>query len=461
MLFKRSFLAAAVAALFAPPVYAVSDAELAALKEEVRQMRAAYEARIVELEGRIQAAERKAASAEDKAGKAEERTAQARPEPASASRFNPDVSLILQGRYAHLEDRAHRHISGFLESGGGHEHGETKRGFSIDHTELVLSASIDPYFRGYATFAINDGEIGTEEAWFQTTALGRGLSLKGGRYRSGIGYLNEQHPHAWDFVDNPLIYKGTFGEALTLDGVQAKWVAPVPLYLELGAEAARGLGEFNGNGIGAYTLFAHLGDDVGASNSWRLGASYGRLKTENRENDIGQISGGHAETAFTGRTRFAGADFVWKWAPDGNPKERNFKFQTEYYKRWEKGDLQCFDPDPAAVNSCDGDPAGLLDTAQSGWYAQGVYQFMPRWRVGYRYDRISLGNIDYGALNANLRRPRGFTPERNSVMFDYSPSEFSRIRLQYSRDESSLLGAENQWFVQYIHSLGAHGAHKF
>jgi len=447
-----------LALLLAAPLPVLANPEIEKLRGEFEQklkaLQDSYETRLKEMEGRMSKTESQAQAAQTSADAA----ARA---PATASSFNPEVSLILQGQYAHLEDRDHRHISGFLESGGGHGHGAMPRGFSINHTELVMSASIDPYFRGYAAFALEDDAVAVEEAWFQTTALGHGLGVKGGRFRSDIGYLNTQHPHAWDFVDNPLIYKGLFGEALTLDGVQAKWVAPTDLFLEFGAEAARGLAEYNDNGIGAYTIFSHLGGDVGASHSWRAGLSAGRLSTHNRENDIGQRSGGHAETAFSGRTRFAGADFVWKWAPNGNPKERNFKFQSEYYKRWEKGALQCFDPNDTAVDSCDSDPTGALDTAQSGWYAQGIYQFMPRWRAGARYDRISLGSIDYGDLNASLRRPRGFTPERTSLMLDYSPSEFSRLRLQVSRDESSLKGPENQYFLQYIHSLGSHGAHKF
>jgi hypothetical protein len=47
-------------------------------------------------------------------------------------------------------------------------------------------------------------------------------------------------------------------------------------------------------------------------------------------------------------------------------------------------------------------------------------------------------------------------------MIDFSNSEFSRIRLQYNRDESR--GSDepdNQVLVQYIYSMGAHPAHQF
>ncbi|MDO9468019.1 MAG: TonB-dependent receptor, partial [Thiobacillus sp.] len=84
----------------------------------------------------------------------------------------------------------------------------------------------------------------------------------------------------------------------------------------------------------------------------------------------------------------------------------------------------------------------------------------PRWRTGYRYDRLDSGSVDFGLNNANLPMT-SHKPTRHSLMLDYSPSEFSRLRLQHSKDQSMESQNENQWFVQYIHSLGSHGAHKF
>jgi outer membrane receptor protein involved in Fe transport len=85
---------------------------------------------------------------------------------------------------------------------------------------------------------------------------------------------------------------------------------------------------------------------------------------------------------------------------------------------------------------------------------------MPRWRTGYRYDRLDPGSVDFGA-NSEFLSTSDHKPTRHSLMLDYSPSEFSRLRLQYSKDKSMEGLSENQWFVQYIHSLGAHGAHSF
>jgi hypothetical protein len=53
------------------------------------------------------------------------------------------------------------------------------------------------------------------------------------------------------------------------------------------------------------------------------------------------------------------------------------------------------------------------------------------------------------------------SPSRNTVMIDWSPSEFSRLRVQYAADKSRIGVTDNQIIVQYILSLGAHGAHRF
>ena len=102
------------------------------------------------------------------------------------------------------------------------------------------------------------------------------------------------------------------------------------------------------------------------------------------------------------------------------------------------------------------------DGEQMGWYAQVVYQFMPRWRVGYRYDRLKADNTgsDATVLGEAGLDNEGLRPERSTIMLDYSHSEYSRIRLQYSKDDS-YEDSDNLFFVQYIVTLGAHGAHRF
>jgi len=77
-----------------------------------------------------------------------------------------------------------------------------------------------------------------------------------------------------------------------------------------------------------------------------------------------------------------------------------------------------------------------------------------------RYDRLSQGTPEYGS-NAAFVATDPFSPQRATVMLDWTPSEFSRIRLQYAQNKERPGFTDNQFFVQYILTLGAHGAHKF
>lgn len=447
---RPALLAAALAAAF--PAHA--DADLDALRTEIRDMKAAYEARIRALEARLQQAETRTETA----------AAQPQPSPETQTRsgFNPELSLILQGRYAHLEDRGERGISGFLTADS---HGDGGHGFSVDGSELELSASVDPYFRGYLNAVLADGEVEVEEAWAQTTGLGNGFTIKGGRFKSGIGYQNEQHAHAWDFATNNLVYEALFGEGYAQDGVQLKWLAPTDTFLEFGAELGAG-GAFpstnnNSNGASSLALFGHVGGDVGVSNSWRAGLSWLRVKPRGRAFEGHDVNGIETEGDFSGKSRTWLADFVWKWAPNGNPTQRNFKFAAEYFQRKESGTLFCDTAEPGSL--CTGGFAAPFTADQSGFYAQAVYQFMPRWRAGYRYDRLFRGDVLFDGADAGdaFESLVDYDPKRHSLMVDYSPSEFSRLRLQYTRDQAMEGADENQFYVQYIYSLGSHGAHKF
>lgn len=376
---------------------------------------------------------------------------------ASPTAFNPAVSLILSGTYTNLsQDPANFHITGFPVPEGT-DIGPGQRGFSLAESELAFSANIDPYFYGLLTFSIHpDDTTSTEEAFIQTIALSNGFTVRGGRFFSNIGYLNSQHAHTWDFVDAPLAYQAFLGTQFGDDGVQLRWLAPTDLFIELGAEVGRGRAfpgtDRDKNGAGAGTVFGHVGGDVGTSHSWRAGLSLLETSPQDRVFPDTDIGGNPVTNAFTGDTRLWIADFVWKYAPNGDATRTNFKLQAEYLRRRENGSLT-FDVDGANT-------AAPFESRQSGWYVQGVYQFMPYWRVGLRTERLDRGRIDFSANAANLASS-DFDPSKNTVMVDYSPSEFSRIRLQYARDDSRQGATDNQWWLQYQMSLGAHGAHQF
>jgi hypothetical protein len=375
---------------------------------------------------------------------------------AADSAFNPAFSLILSGTYGNLQRAPAIPATGFaMNPNPGHE-----QGFNLGESEMGISANIDPQFRGVATLALDPaGGISVENAFVQTTSLGDGLNLKFGRFFSGLGYLNEHHAHAWDFTDQPLVYAVLWENQLGEDGVQLKWVVPTEMFFEIGGEAGKGRGfpgtDRSKNGSGAGVLFAHLGDDIGVEQSWRAGASLHRTRRVAAEStDVPDLAGNAVTNLFSGDSQTVGLDLIWKYAPNGNFRERYLKVQAEYFRRKENGELTY---DTVLANVTDS-----YSVTQKGWYVQGVYQFMPRWRSGLRYDKLDPGIAQVGALNAgNVIADYGYQPRRTTLMLDYSPSEFSRLRVQFAHDQSRRGLTDNQVFVQYIMSMGAHGAHSY
>jgi hypothetical protein len=451
-------LAACVAALLPAVGQAATDPEVEALRAEIAALKAEYAARVSDLEARINQLEQVPPAA----------AAELPPAPApvptqSASAFNPAISVILTGNYAHLsQDPADYAIAGFMTPEEGVGPGD--RSFNLGESEITLSASIDPYFMGSLTAAItSENEIEVEEAYFRTLALPAGLSIKGGQFFSGFGYLNEIHAHAWDFVDQPLVYQAFFGGQMAQVGVQAKWLAPTDFFLEFGAET--GNGEFfpgtrlERNGANGATLYAHVGGDIGDAIAWRAGLSWVDLDAEERSFEQMNAAGEEVLNAFTGSSETWVVDATLKWTAQGDPRRRYLKLQGEYMSRTEDGDLSYSALGPTLD--------GSYRSRQSGWYVQGVYQFLPRWRFGARYDSLDSGTPRYALIQSGalgwddvpLLAPA--TPSRTTLMVDWNLSEFSRLRTQYAWDDASPGPTDEQLFFQYIYALGAHGAHKF
>jgi hypothetical protein len=435
----------AVAVLLGNPLNALaaSNTDLQSIREQIQQLKQSN----LQLEQRLQQAEKDAAQAQTRSSAA----------PSSANSFNPAVAMILSGTYEQLKQDPAIPVTGFAMN--ANNTGYT-RGFSLQESELSISANIDPQFSGVGTFSLAPaGGISVENGFVQTSALGNGLNLKFGRFFSGLGYLNEQHSHVWDFADQPLVYRVLWDNQYADDGLQLKWLAPTDMFVEVGGELGRGLGfpgtdRQNKNGAGAGVLFAHFGDDIGIEQSWRAGVSLQETRpVDARSNAVDTLGMpiNNLTNSFTGDSRTAGLDFVWKYSPNGNIRERYLKVQSEYFQRKENGVLT-----DSLANS------GSYAVTQSGWYLQSVYQFMPAWRTGLRYDRLDPGTASVGATTPpNVISNYEFKPSRLTWMADYNPSEFSRIRLQLARDNSRQGLPDNQLFVQYIMSLGAHGAHQY
>lgn len=357
---------------------------------------------------------------------------------ANGNAFNPAISIILNGQYAHHSLNPDSYVrAGFPLAG---EAGPGAQGISLGESEIALSANIDEKFYGQLTLAVEseDGEdgLGIEEAYIDTTALPAGFTLRAGRFFSNIGYLNNHHAHTDKFSDRPLAYQAFLGGQYGDDGVQLRWVAPTELFVEVGGEVLRGQNFPSGgaghSGVGVTTLFAHVGGDLGVETSWLAGLSMLRSKTEG------------SDDGFTGDNRLYIADVTWKWALQGNTKDGGIQVRGEYFLDDRDGQyIDAVDPwlDQPWIGK------------RRGAYVEGVYRINRNWETGYRYDRLWAG--DSGPYASD------YDPFRHSAMLTWRNSEFSLLRLQLSRDNPNPVDTDTALTLQYQTALGAHGAHKF
>ncbi len=429
----KKIIAASLCLAAITPAWAENTAEL---KQQIEQLKKDNAAQIQALESRIEAAENSAVSQPATSTTAKQNS------------FNPAISLILNGSYSSYSQNPDDYtLPGFAL---GTEAGLEKEGFSLGESEITLAANTDQHWRGQMTLSLADdsGETSTEveEAYIETLGLDNGLTVRAGRFFSGVGYLNGKHAHAWNFNDAPLLYRGLFGNQIKQDGLRLNWALPTDQYIELGLEAGNGqsfpAGGSHG-GLGDWAAFMKTGGDIGDSASWQLGLSHYQA-----DNIDGRVATTHS---FSGDSKMNGLDVVYKWSPNGNDTEQSLVLLSEYFQRDENGTV-----------TATGIGSSSIDANQKGWYAEGIYKFKPHWRTGLRYDRLTSNNT--GDNTATLQQvgllDEGHDPHRSSAMLEWIPSEFSRIRLQLNHDNSTR-DSDNQVILQYTQALGSHGAHQF
>lgn len=383
---------------------------------------------------------------------------------------NPTVSAILDGYYQ-SENRLMA---------------ERAEGFGLGETELAFSASIDDMFYGKLTtvFESHDGEseVNVEEAFIQTMALPNGFTVRAGRFLSDIGYLNNQHLHTDSFTSRPSAYRAFLGGHYYDDGLRVSYIAPTDLYWTMGVEAFAGdslraadeHGEREFDSTGVYTAFTKLGGDIGSESSWQLGFSYlrnenGQLTPEDHdeeehhegehaEDGHSEDEHGHSHSAsYTGKNTYV-ADFVFKWAPNGNYKYQHLTLSAEYFR---VGDFMVpelhEDHEEEEHHEEEGHSDESSKDYHEAWYVSGVYQFSPNWSAGLRY----------GELDSQLQHEEHFDQQElkeTELSLAWHNSHFSTVRLEFSHQSNvGFENAQNDNVVtlQYVMALGAHGAHQF
>ncbi len=438
---------------------AQESSEISILRDALAKMRAQYEGEIARLEERINSLEaRQTVAPQDTASlgpstvSAAQSTAPAEilgGRPTRGNAFNPSIGVVFNGRFsAFKQDPESFSLPGFPLGG---ETGPGAEGLALDETEFGFSANADDLFFASVTAALDAGEQGVEvdleEAYIQTLSLPYGATLKAGRFFPALGYLNENHDHTDDFVDRPLPYQAFLADQYNDEGVQLSVILPTELYIQTGGGVFRGAdfpagGSPNG-GVGAYSAFLRLGGDIGFSNNWRAGVSYLHSDAEGR---VSGEEGAPIEEllSFDGNSDLLIADFKYQWSPEGNVRQRYVTLQGEYFRRYDDG---LFNDIPVSA-------------VDDGFYLQGVYKFAPKYRTGYRFALLDPDGGLPAALAGTALDAMGRKTRSHSVMFDWSNSEYSALRTQFTHEKRGLL-TDNRFYIQYILSIGAHGAHNF
>jgi hypothetical protein len=381
-----------------------------------------------------------------------------------------DTSFVARNKndqeFKHLEipELYHRH------EGNGHGHGalNEKRGFNLNYAELYLYAPVDPYFDLYATIPFSEDGAEVEEAYAVTRGLPFGFQFKVGKFRSSFGRLNAQHPHAWDFANQPLVYKVFLGDdGLVEKGVQLNWLAPTPFYLLFGVEVLQGENEqsFGTEGFKVNTKKDGSGTNITIGDTKKPNLYLGFVKTSFDVGNLSVLTGlsfatghsrvyhreGNHEHAFAGKTKLYGFDLTAKYVIGSH---RDISFQGEYIYRDQKGTKYEYDN------------AGDLETEelkkkQGGFYTQLVFKFDRRWRAGVQYNLINKNDVKKNGENLNLPNhlPAYY------AMLEYNPTEFSRIRFQVGQNRAFFHDGSrktvNEFILQFNFAIGAHGAHPF
>jgi len=415
--------------------------EIAALKETLR----AAEARLAELEARLAELE----------SRPEAPPAVVAAAPTTAGGGLKLLDLSFGSTFTAAASDAAEEELRRLEFGG---HDPKNRGFTVQNLEMTLSGVVDPYLRADANLVFQidpEGEstMEVEEAYLTTLALPGGLQVKAGTFFSPFGRINPQHPHQWDFVDQPVISGRLLGgDGLRGPGAQLSWLLPTPFF----AEAVFGVQ--NSNGETAFSFRNAPGEEL-----------YGRViqersvRSPSDMNLLGRFSSsfdltpeltlvpgvsyvrGPNGTGPDARTSILGLDFYAKWKPLSNDHGWPFlALQGEWMDRRY---------DAAEQDLESGGVIPFERLADRGGYLQAAWGFKRRWVAGLRYD---WANGDDPADPLRDSRRRWAT---NVTLY---PSEYSKFRLQYNRDDPQHLDEQiSSLLFQFEFLYGAHGGHKF
>lgn len=371
--------------------------------------------------------------------------------------------------------------------GGAHD--PRRRGFTLQQGELSLAGAVDPYVGAEAHAIFTTSGVELEEAFFVTQALPYHLQLEGGYFFTEFGSINPLHPHAWDWIDQPVIVSRLLGgEGLRAPGFRLAWLMPVPWFSELhfgmqNADEGELTLSFNGGGVGgrpAVDRETRSLEDLLYLARWN--GSWDLTDQLTAVLGFSALYGPNA-TGDDGQTWIYGSDLRVRWRPaDSFMGWPYVTWQTEVMKRdytadWflagttdgadggghDHGHTHGSEPEEDEDEFPNDLPGAILRDV--GFYTQILYGFRWGWESGLRFEYAggSRPSVSDGVLVS--RQTDAFRDDRFrlSPLLTWRPTEFSRFRLQYNYDHARHLSgnqAHSFWLGAEV-LYGAHAAHRF
>lgn len=361
-------------------------------------------------------------------------------------------------------------------------HDPRKRGFTLRGAEFSMQGAVDPYVDGemHLVSVIDPFEGATlvelEEAFMSTRSLPGGFQLKAGQFLTEFGAINPTHPHAWAWLDQPIINTRVFGpDGLGGPGVRLSWQAPTEHLSRLYLTMQNANGEMMASYLASEEFFLEQGVG-GRPFVYRDVRSLMDLTyTARWENSwasdckdltwiLGQsVAFGPNATGLQGNTQIYGLDLTRKWSPNKDPHGWPFSVWTSEFiarRYWADSYLG---PDPADPNADLALPSERL--SDWGFYTQYFYGFRPKWAAGLRYEYVSGSGYSldqqFQPISRNLD-PYRDNRHRLSPLLSWYPTEFSRFNFQYNYDHAAHLASKDahSFWIGAEFMLGSHPAHK-
>ena len=315
----------------------------------------------------------------------------------------------------------------------------------VREVELAVQAAVDPSFRADVFLGFSDAEgVHIEQAFMTATSLP--IEVRLGRFLTPFGKQNTTHRHDLHTVDHALVTQRFLGEeGLKTTGLYlGHSFAPFGFFQEVIVTAGDRLGEAPEDLVTEESTNKDL-DGLAYSarlrNYWDLSEASnleisGSFLTGRMERELIGFPTGNANALALRQTTF-GADVTFRWRPPAQGLYKSFILQGEFMAQ------QNEDYNLASV------PAPIDLDDMSGFYVFGRYQISRRGYLGARFD--SVDDIEFDG-----ERTTAF-----SGMWQFYPSEFSKIVAKFERVSPKSFEAFNRFILQATFALGPHKPHPF